>query len=128
MHQYSFQPFSGSLESFIPDELIRLREISEGWHIDYKAEAPSAKDLARHLTAFANQHGGWLIIGVAEQKTTLTAASFSGILNSQIADTLNKLRTAAAHHSNPPVDIPVVRERRCAPYTSVRTYAPGSLS
>jgi hypothetical protein len=103
VHHYSFQPFSGSIESFSPADLIGLTGVSEGWYIDYKAEAPSAKDLGRHLTAFANQHGGWLLIGIVENSATMTAGSFPGIANSQIPETLTKLRDASAHHSHPPL-------------------------
>jgi schlafen family protein len=103
VHHYSFQPFSGSIESFPPAELIGLTGVSEGWYIDYKAEASSSKDLGRHLTAFANQHGGWLLIGIVENSATMTAGSFPGIPNSQIPETLTKLRDASAHNSHPPL-------------------------
>ena len=103
MHYYTFQPFNGPLESFPPAELAGLKEVAEGWYVEYKSEAPSPNNLARHLTAFANQHGGWLLIGIAERPEALTAGSFPGIPNYQIAETLTQLRTAAAHHSNPPV-------------------------
>ena len=66
MTAYRYSPFSKPLAEFPPEELNVLRDVSEGWFVDYKSEALSPRDFGKHLSAFANQFGGWLFVGVKE--------------------------------------------------------------
>lgn len=104
MKWYSYKPFVGDLASLEGPELAALKEVSEGWFVDYKLQLPSAKDLARHLSAFANQHGGWLFIGIKEgDQPGMTAGSFPGIPVSSIDSALIRLREASSAHISPEV-------------------------
>ena len=104
MNTYSYTPFKGELELLQGPELAALRDVSEGWFVDYKRSPPAPKDLARHLSAFANQHGGWLFLGVEEDTTKgMKAGSFPGVPNSTVPSALVNLREASSAHVSPPV-------------------------
>ena len=74
-----YTPFNKTINE--PDEtdiLGILRGVSEGWYVEYKSELPKIRDVAKSLSSFANQYGGWLFIGVEEDKKSKTAAGFPG--------------------------------------------------
>lgn len=104
MKAYPYMPFQGQLETLQGADLSVLKDVAEGWYVDYKESLPSLKDLARHLSAFANEHGGWLFLGVKEGKgKTMTAESFPGVESDSVPAVLVSLREAAAANVNPPV-------------------------
>jgi len=104
MLSYSYYPFVNDLELIDHEDLTRLHSIAEGWYIDYKSQGLKIDDFAKHLCSFANQYGGWLIIGVTEKTDgSRTAEKFIGIDNALIHKISTDVREAAAAHSNPPV-------------------------
>jgi hypothetical protein len=104
MKTYSYKPFKDELSTLKGPELATLKHVSEGWFVDYKVEPPKAKDLARHLAAFANQHGGWLFIGIQEDdRGGMTAGSFPGIPSGSVDSALVQLREASSAHVSPEV-------------------------
>lgn len=104
MLRYSYYPFKNSLEKVDGSDLILLKEVAEGWYIDYKVQKLKIEAYAKHLSAFANQYGGWLIIGVRENNDgSRTAAEFPGIYKDDIEKISRDLREAAAAHVNPEV-------------------------
>lgn len=104
MLTYSYNPFINPLEKLDQTDLIRLKEIPEGWYIDYKSQPLKTIDLAKHLAAFANQHGGWLIFGVSEVGDgSRCAGSFCGIDNTAIPNLSLQIREASSAHVNPEV-------------------------
>jgi len=99
---YRYNPFSKPLAEFLPDELNVLRDVSEGWFIDYKSEPLSPKDFGKHLSAFANQFGGWLFVGIKEgANKSLKAGSFPGIPASDVGAVLVKIREGVSAHVSP---------------------------
>ena len=78
-----------------------LRDVSEGWFVDYKVAQLSPKDFGKHLSAFANQFGGWLFVGI--QEANLKAASFPGIPSVEVGATLVKIREGVSAHVSPTV-------------------------
>jgi len=101
---YRYNPFSKPLSDFPPEELAVLRGVSEGWFVDYKAEPLSPRDFGKHLSAFANQFGGWLFVGVREGVSkSLKAESFPGIASSEVPAALVRIREAVSAHVSPPV-------------------------
>lgn len=104
MLSYSYYPFINDLELINHEDLSRLYNIAEGWYIDYKSQGLKIDDYGKHLCSFANQYGGWLIIGVTEKSDgSRTAEEFIGIENGLIPKISTDVREAAAAHSNPPV-------------------------
>ncbi len=99
-----YSPFTKPLAEFPPEELGVLRNVSEGWFVDYKAEPISARDFGKHLSAFANQFGGWLFVGVAEgPNKSLTAGSFPGIPAADVGGVLVTIREGVSAHVSPTV-------------------------
>ena len=94
-----YNPFTKPLGEFSPDELGLLRDVAEGWFVDYKSGPISAKDFGKHLSAFANQAGGWLFVGVSEgTQKSLRAGSFPGIPTSDVSKTLVSIREGVSAH------------------------------
>jgi hypothetical protein len=104
MIKYHFNPFYKQIDQIEGRDLAVLKDISEGWYIDYKRDALTIKDIAKHLSAFANQFGGWLFFGVDEHPLDKrTAGSFPGINAADTANLLQRIREAAVTHVNPEV-------------------------
>ena len=99
--QYS--PFNKALKDVQPDELSILRNVSEGWHVEYKSQMVSQNILAKTISSFANQYGGWLILGVAEDRAAHVAGTFPGIPNAQIQGGLESLRNASRDTVRPSI-------------------------
>jgi len=103
MERYSFSPFDVGPEALTGPDLAVLKGVAEGWFVDYKREAVPPRELAKHLSAFANQQGGWLFIGVEEDKTTMTARAFPGIPTATVPAVRVQLREATSAHVAPEV-------------------------
>lgn len=98
-----YTPFDKDLDDVLPEELDTLLEVHEGWYVEYKSEAPNNRALAKSLSAFANQYGGILFIGIATHNNSTVPGSFPGILNSTVDATLEQLRNCSKDLLNPPV-------------------------
>ena len=96
-------PFDKGLRELSPSDLQDLTGVHEGWYVEYKRQAITQGDLSKSLSAFANQYGGWLFIGVAENRETNTAESFPGIPTSSIPAELERLRNAAKDTVRPSI-------------------------
>lgn len=104
MLNYSYYPFQKDLENIDPEDLLLLKEVSEGWYIDYKIQGLKITDFAKHISAFANQYGGWLILGVKENSNgSRTASEFVGIQKSDLEKVSRDIREASSSHINPEV-------------------------
>ena len=100
MQKYS--PFDKTIQDLQSTDLAILRNVHEGWYVEYKRKEVSAKALAKSFSAFANTYGGWLFIGVQEKSEDNTVAGeFPGILEEDVDGVLQRLRHAAADHLNP---------------------------
>ena len=101
--QLRYTPFDIDLNEISQTDLATLREVSEGWYVEYKSEVTNPRSLAKSLSSFANRYGGWLILGVQEDPKDHTAASFPGVPNSDLTSILQQLRDAAKDLLQPTV-------------------------
>ncbi len=100
MQRYS--PFDKAIHDLQPPDLTILRDVNEGWYVEYKRQMVNARALAKSLSAFANTYGGWLFIGVQEQsKDNAVAGELLGIPEEDVDGALQSLRQSAANHLNP---------------------------
>lgn len=100
MQRYS--PFDKDIRDLQPPDLTILKNVHEGWYVEYKSQMVKASALAKSLSAFANTYGGWLFIGVQEQSgDNAVAGEFPGIPEEDVDGTLQSLRHSAADHLNP---------------------------
>jgi hypothetical protein len=96
MKVYPYIPFRGELSALTASGLAGLREIGAGWYVAYEESLPGAKDLAKHLAAFANHSGGWLFIGITgDENNGMRAGSFAGVTVNAAGEALARLREAA---------------------------------
>ena len=98
-----YTPFDVDLYEIRETHLAGLREVAEGWFVEYKSEVPDPRALAKSLSSFANRHGGWLILGIQEDSADNTAASYPGIPDSDVTSTVQRLRDAAKDLLQPTV-------------------------
>lgn len=101
--KFRYNPFDVALSDLTADSLAALREVAEGWYVEYKSELITVKALSKSLSAFANQYGGWLILGVQEAPATLTAGGFPGIPSGEVTAGLQRIREASKDLLNPEV-------------------------
>ena len=98
-----YRPFADDLQEVPPEDLIRLKDVHEGWYAEYKGALIANRELAKSLSSFANQYGGWLFLGVKEDSKENVASSFPGIPKAQGQDALDSIRNSAKDLLNPPV-------------------------
>ena len=98
-----YTPFDKEIDELSTADLESLTEVREGWYVEYKSQLPTTRDLAKSLSSFANQYGGWLFLGVDETPDSLTAGSFPGIENEKLPEVLESLRNAAKDIVRPQV-------------------------
>src|SRR5260370_17712014 len=103
MLAYRYSPFTKPISEFPAEELNVLRDVTEGWFVDYKSQPISPRDFGKHLSAFANQFGGWLFVGVVEDSKTLKAESFPGIPTKDVGGVLVRIREGVSTHVSPTV-------------------------
>ena len=98
-----YTPFSKEPGDLSAADLEGLREVREGWYVEYKSKLPKPRDLAKSLSSFANQYGGWLFLGVDEDPVSQTAGNFPGIENEKVPEVLESIRNAAKDLVRPQV-------------------------
>jgi hypothetical protein len=93
----SYSPFSKQIDNLAAEDLPVLRNVAEGWYVEYKQEVPNASSIAKSIAALANTYGGWLFYGIAEKsKDEPTAGSFPGIDATKVDAVLQQIRNAVA--------------------------------
>ena len=98
----TYSPFDKAIQNLQPPDLTVLKNVHEGWYVEYKRQMVNAGALAKSLSAFANTYGGWLFLGVQEQSgDNAVADEFPGIPEEDVDGTLQSLRHSAADHLNP---------------------------
>lgn len=98
----SFNPFNKNLEKIVPDDLAVLRNVAEGWYIEYKGQLVSLKSIGKSISAFANHYGGWLFYGIEEANDgSKTAGNFPGLDQSEVASLIEQIRNAVKDVINP---------------------------
>lgn len=104
MYTYSFNPFRKSISEIQTQDLSVLKDVSEGWYVEYKKEGIKPKDFAKHISAFSNQYGGFLIIGITEAEDgSRKAGAFVGVAEEQLTSLSLQIREGAVSHVSPPV-------------------------
>lgn len=98
-----YTPFDNSLMDISPTDLAVLRDVYEGWYVEYKSEAVKPRALAKSLSSFANQYGGLLFIGIMGDAQTNVAHCFPGVADSVVPTILESLRNATKDLLNPHV-------------------------
>ena len=100
--RYRYRPIEGKLSDWTGPQLAVLRDVSEGWYVDYKVAGLSARGLGKHMSAFANQYGGWLFIGIQDSgDADMKAAAFPGVPDSQLAQIRQRVTSAVVDHITP---------------------------
>ncbi|NSY61885.1 RNA-binding domain-containing protein [Agrobacterium tumefaciens] len=100
--KYDYNPFNAPFENVTAEDLAVLRNVAEGWYVEYKREPANANAVAKSITALANTYGGWVFYGIDEKsKSEPVAGAFSGIPSEQADATLQRIRQAVANHAQP---------------------------
>ena len=98
-----YTPFEKELSDISPDDLATLKDVHEGWYVEYKSELIKTRRIAKSLSSYANQLGGWIFFGVLEEQNLHVAESFPGILNSNVPNALESIRNASKDLISPDV-------------------------
>lgn len=98
----AYSPFDQELKNLETKSLDALRNVTEGWYVEYKRELSNAADIAKSISAFANTYGGWVFYGVEEKsKEDAVAGTFPGIARADVDTALQRIRQAVATGMNP---------------------------
>ncbi len=96
-------PFDKRVSDLEPEDLEGLTQVHEGWYVEYKEQPISLRNMAKSLSAFANQYGGWLFLGVSENPSANTAGGFPGVPSSSVSRELEMIRNASKDLLRPSV-------------------------
>jgi len=98
----SYNPFKKPISKLEAKDLGVLKEIPEGWYVEYKGSLPKNDKIAKSITSFANTLGGWLFYGIKEKESdSREAGEFCGIDSPEEAEI--HIREAIVYYSNPEV-------------------------
>lgn len=98
----TYSPFGKPLAELDTGDLTSLRDVNEGWYVEFKSELIRPRSLAKAIAAFANTYGGWLFLGIEEASTS--EAGSNAITGLPLADANQArqwLRQALSEHVNP---------------------------
>lgn len=98
-----YSPFDKPIQKLQASDLTVLRDVHEGWYVEYKSDLIESKKLAKAISAFANTYGGWLFFGVQECSGDdgHKAGSFPGISKNNLNIALQRLRQSTSEYLNP---------------------------
>ena len=98
-----FDLFDKPLREVGMDDLSRLsdRNISEGLYVEFKRTLPETQDVTKVISSFANTHGGYYIIGIAEEDTTNIASGRIGVNTDDHPDPKETIRHAVRDRLDP---------------------------
>ena len=98
-----FDPFNKPLRDLGLSDLDLLADnnISEGVYIEYKRSLPSNQSIAKVIASFANTHGGYFVIGVAEEEITNIASGQIGINIDEHPNPKETIRHIVRDHLDP---------------------------
>ncbi|PZU19600.1 MAG: hypothetical protein DI589_20745 [Shinella sp.] len=100
--KYDYNPFNAQFENVTAEDLAVLRNVAEGWYVEYKREPANANAVAKSITALANTYGGWVFYGIDEKsKSEPVAGAFPGLPLEQADAILQRIRQAVANHAQP---------------------------
>ncbi len=98
----TFSPFTKPLDDISVDDLAALRDVSEGWYVEYKSELTSQKAIAKSMSSFANTYGGWVFYGILEDTDGhRVAGKYPGIPASDVPEAEMKIGQAISAHMSP---------------------------
>jgi|GEM_PF-2783201 len=98
----NYNPFAKPFDKIGARDLALLKNVEEGWYIEYKSIAKSAKDIAKSISSFANTYGGFVIYGVEENNDNpKLPGGFLGVDLSEIYDWEELIKNAVKDHINP---------------------------
>jgi len=98
-----FDPFGKPLKDVELEDLDRLSEenVSEGTYIEYKRRFPDSQSIAKVIASFANTHGGYFLIGLAEEDLTNIASGQIGVNVEEYPNPKETIRNIVRDHLNP---------------------------
>src|SRR5664280_250963 len=96
-----YTPFDKRIEELTGPDLGVLRDVSEGWYVEYKSAPIVTKAIAKSISAFANHYGGWLFFGISE--ISGKAGAFPGVEDAAIFELERSIRNASVDCLHPHV-------------------------
>ena len=96
-----YNPFKCPLEELDITGIEELINVTEGWFVEYKREC-APKSFGKEVSAFANSHGGWLVVGLDEdEKTGKPNGSGPGIDSRIVRKLMDSYRDSASSQCSP---------------------------
>jgi hypothetical protein len=77
-----FNPFGKSFKDIIEGDLSILKNVSEGWYIEYKKEKQNGDKIGKSISSFANSYGGIYFIGIEYDEKTNYCKNIEGVTDS----------------------------------------------
>lgn len=104
-----FNPFDKPIQEVEFDDLETLEEenVAEGIYVEYKREFPDPQAVAKGIASFANTHGGYFFIGIADEDVTNIAQGQIGVNTNERTQPKEDIRNIARDHLDPTPDFTI---------------------
>ncbi len=97
-----FNPFNKLFREIQAKDLLKLREVEEGWYVEYKREVTNPSSIAKAISSFSNQYGGWIFFGIDQTKVgPKVAGGFPGISSKEVQTLCERIRSAVIGNVQP---------------------------
>lgn len=98
-----FDPFGKPLREVELADFDRLSEnnVSEGVYVEFKQSFPDPHKVSKVIASFANTHGGYFVIGLAEEELTNIASGKIGVDTTEISNPKERIRDIVRDHLHP---------------------------
>jgi hypothetical protein len=98
-----FDPFGKPLREVELEDLDQLSDenVSEGIYVEFKRSLPKSQSVAKVIASFANTHGGYFLIGIAEENLTNIASGQIGVNIEDHPNPKETIRNIVRDHLNP---------------------------
>lgn len=97
-----YSPFTKPVDALTAADFSCLRDVREGWFVEYKRAIVSGAAAAKSVSALANTRGGWLFYGIdAPSASVGCATSFPGIPKQDLPSLLQRIRDGVTAHLSP---------------------------
>lgn len=95
--------FNKKLDDLVFEDLYTLieNEVKEGFYVEFKSDFQKGQHIAKSLASFANTHGGWYFIGVADEDKTNIAKDIVGFDIKKHNQPQESIRQISREHIHP---------------------------
>lgn len=93
--------FERDINTIESSDFDDLKNLEEGWFVEFKSSPPENSKIARNISSFANTYGGVLLFGIVEEQKTRKVKSIDGFTLEKAQHLVLTIRQSVQAHITP---------------------------